>query len=478
MKRTIFLSVVLITSSILIWSCSDYVQTVQPRGDVIAEDALTNADQVGFLVAGLQQRMTQTYSQITTYAGLLSDELYYDTRLPGATFPQFDEIEKGLITLDNNSVSGIWGTNTFTNTTGGMGSLRFHADNLIDRLSKIQFPTSSASQKQSAAYQAYMHAGAIRYFYAAYFGLEARRPGGILSKGEVAGPFVPETAMIDSALNMLNLALQNASTDLQRRTINTLIAKTNLLNRRYDAARTAAQNGLRRGDAAWNVLYSTATVPNAWYGDAGRGRVQMAPDGRFIDYVRADSLEGRIIPGTISSLGFTVNGYAQSPEDPDQATLAASRRLILVGASAGNPYNLGGLRYVFQLRYPNQNTPHPITNWQENELILAETAVRAGNDAAALTSVNTVRTFYGLTARTTTNLDSVIIERDKTLFGMGVRLTDQRRFALENRSIARSASTYVADAQRNSAWHLTNDTWWVLPIPNTERAANPNLKTN
>jgi hypothetical protein len=461
--KTTFISLFLAAALILgLGSCSNYVQSIQPRQDVIADALLTTPDQLPFLLNGLQQRITNCYSQTTTLAGGLSDELYYSDRVPGATFPTFQEIDLGVILLDNNSVNNLWGS---------LGSLRFTADNLVERIGNMKFADGQAAQRTAALYQAYLYAGLIRHMYAAYYGLEPRRGGGVLSRGETPRPFIPSAAMTDSALAMLNLSLQNASTDLQRRTVNSLIAKVNLSERRYDAARAAAQNGLKRGDAALVAQYSAATVTNQWFNDAGRGRTQLVPDSRFAAYIAADSAEGRLLPGRNSGNSFFANGFDNTPDDPALGALAASRRLVLIG-----PLTTAGFTYYIQQRYPNQGNSVPITSWQENELILAETAIRiANNSDAALVNVNTVRSFYSLTARTVTTLDSVMIERDKTLFGTGTRLTDQRRFAIENRSLIRPAQTYVDAASRNSAWHLGASTWWYLPIGLPERSANPNL---
>lgn len=444
-------------------SSCNYVQSIQPRQDVINDDQLTNPDQLSFLVNGLQQRVTNCYSQTTTLAGGLSDELFYDPRVPGATFPQFEDADLGftILSTDNASANNLWAT---------LGSLRFTTDNLIERIGKMKFTDAQMAQRTSALYQAYLYAGLIRHMYAAYYGLEPRRTGGVLSRGETPGPFTPSAALTDSAIAMLNLALQNATTDLQRRTVNSLIAKVNLADGRYAAARTAALNGLRRGDAPLNAQYSAATITNQWFNDAGRGRAQLVPDSRFAAYVVADSAEGRILPGRNAGNNFFANGFDNTPDDPALGALASSRRIVLIGSLTAS-----GFTYWVQQRYPNQGSGVPITSWFENELILAETSARSGNNDAALTNVNTVRSFYGLSARTATNLDSVMIERDKTLFGTGSRLTDQRRFALENRQLIRPAQTYVVASARSSAWHLGATSWWCIPIGRPERAANPNL---
>jgi starch-binding outer membrane protein, SusD/RagB family len=444
-------------------SCTNYVQGVQPRQDVIQDQLLNSPSQIPFLVAGMQQRMTNFYSQLTTLAGTLSDEFQYDNRVPGATFPQFQEINDGQIPLDNNSSNNLW---------NALGTLRFTTDNFIDRVNALDFGADTALRRP-ALYQGYLYSGLARYFMAEYYGLEPRRGGGVISRGEVPGRFIPSAAMIDSALAMYNLALSNATTVLQTRTINTLIAKANLAEGRYAAAGAAAQNGLQRGDATLSALYSAATVSNQWFFDGGRGRTQVIPDLRFAAYVRADSLEGRLVPGRNAGNNFFANGFDNTPDDAAQAALNTQRRLNLLG-----PFTTGGIQYFVQMRYPNQGSSVPITSWQENSLIIAETAIRTGNESSALTAVNAVRAAINLPAQSTITLESVITERDKQLFGTGTRLTDQRRLSLENVAIPRpTGQTYILPAFQNSAWHLAAETWWYLPIGLPERSANPNLQT-
>lgn len=413
-------------------SCATYVQDVAPLIDVINDAQLNDETQVQFLSNGVQRQFSLSYSQMTSLVGGLSDEFIFDARVPNATFPTFLDIDLGLIQLDNNSANNQW---------AALGNMRFNADKFAERIEKINFSTPAA--KSAALYTANLYGGIARFWYAAYYGLEPNRGGGVID----GGPFIPSAAMYDSSLAKLRIALNNASTDLQRRTVNTIIAKVQLAAERYADARTSATNGLRRGDGSLNALYDLGTtISNQWFFDGGRNRAQFVPDPRFARYIAADSLEGRLFPARIVSGALVYTGA-----DADFNTSLSTRRMLLFG-----PVTNGGLTFHVQGRFPNQDSPMPFVTWQENELILAETALRVANSPdAALTNVNNVRTFHNLAARTVTNLDSVYIERDKQLFATGMRLIDQRRF---------------------NRWHITTTgAWRFLPIGQPERNVNKNL---
>lgn len=412
-------------------SCAEYAKGVAAPIDLITDAQLNDESQIQFQVNGIQRQFSLRYAQMTTLAGDLSDEFFFDTRVPNATFPQFSEIDAGIIALDNNSVNNQW---------AAIGTMRFNADALANRIPQIKFSTDGA--RAAALYTASLYGGIARFWYGAYYGFTPNQGGGVID----GSPFIPSQAMFDSALVKLNIALQNASTDLQRRTVNTIIAKVNLAAERYPAARTAALLGMRRGDASLDALYDDATINNQWFFDGGRNRSQIVPDPRFAQYIAADSLEGRIFPARIVSGALAYTGA-----DAEFTASLASRRLLLHG-----PVTNSGLTFWIQGRFPNLGSSVPFVTWQENELMLAETALRvANNPDAALTSVNNVRTFHNLTARTTTALDSVYIERDKQLFCMGMRVIDQRRF---------------------NRWHITTaNAWRFLPIGLPERNTNKNL---
>ncbi|MFA7228652.1 MAG: RagB/SusD family nutrient uptake outer membrane protein, partial [Melioribacteraceae bacterium] len=96
----------------------------------------------------------------------------------------------------------------------------------------------------------------------------------------------------------------------------------------------------------------------------------------------------------------------------------------------------------------------PIMTWQENNLMVAECALRGNGAGNALTLVNAVRASHSLDPLASIDLDGVMIERDKELFVQGTRLMDQHR---------------------TGAWHIAGNVWRYMPIPRNERNANPNL---
>ncbi len=413
-------------------SCAEYAQSIARPIDLITDDQLNNESQVQFLSNGVQRQFSLCYAQATSLSGALSDEFLFDTRVPNATFPTFDEVNSGIIQLDNNSVNGLWAL---------LGNMSFTADNFAERAEKITF--SSPAAKSAALYTANLYGGIVRFWYAAYFGLEPNRGGGVIA----GGPFIPSADMYAQAVQRLQTALANASTDLQRRTANSIIAKVELAAGRYPQARAAAQNGLRRGDAPLTALYDLGTtISNQWFFDGGRNRAQLYPDPRFAQYIAQDSLEGRLFPARAQGAAIIYTGT-----ESDFNTSLASRRLLLHG-----PITNMGLTFFIQGRFPNQDSPMPFITWQENELMLAETAVRANETASALTNINNVRTFHNLRPLTEATLDIVYVERDKQLFATGMRLIDQRRF---------------------NRWHITTpNTWRFLPIGFPERNTNKNLQ--
>ena len=379
MKKQL-ISLIILLSMLIAWSsCEDYATGVDPLIDRVEDERLNSEDQIGFVITGVKVQFGFTVDDLLQISDLLSDAMFFDANLPGASYPTYADIDVGEITFDNNSVDVPY---------NNVGELRFFADDLIRRVGEINF--TDESLKNEALYWGNLFGGIARYLYAAYFGLTQEQGGGIISIDE-PGPFIPSAEMYDLALVKYNAALSTAPDDYLKRVVNSLIARIHLFEGDYSNAATFAQNGMVEGDEPFQSLYNMENW-NQYYAQAGRGRWQCGANYRFNDYITAD---------------------------PNEANR------ILIEQVIGNDDTTV---YYGQSKYTEQGSPIAFVTWQENELMLAETELRTGNSTGALTRINNVRASHGIDALTAVDLDVLYQERDKELCFTGLRLIDQRRF--------------------------------------------------
>ncbi len=293
-----------------------------------------------------------------------------------------------------------------------LGELRLFADTLVTRASRISFTDTTLMNE--AFFTGNFYGGIARYYWAAYYGLEKNEGGGVIA----GGPFIPSNQMYDLAIERFREALKHVEAgSYQERLIQTWIAKCYLNQEKYPEAQEAALKGLVSGDAPFEASYSEE-VENNWWISAGAGRTQLVIDTAiYLPYLA---------------------------DDPNEAA-----RIPLAEIETYD----GGIAYR-QDKYPLAISPFPVATWQENELILAEVEIRSGA-GGALERINAVRASHDIgEIPDVVDLDDIYDERAKELFATGNRLIDQRRF---------------------DRWHLDDDAWRYLPIPEEERNANPNL---
>ena len=378
MKNKLFL--ILLFTLILIWSsCSDYATGVDPLIDKVEDELLTSEAQTEFVINGVKTRFASVQDELMLSAGLLSDELFFDPNLPGASWPQFNEFDRGDIRTDNASA-----TNYFLD----IGELRFFADDLVRRVNEINY--TDEELKNRALYEGNLYGGIARYMYATYWGLSQEQGGGVIDEG----PFIPSDQMYAQAIEKFQSALENTSDAYQQKLLNSLIARTYLFLDDFSNALTFAQNGLVEGDEPFQGLHNVE-ASNYWWIHAGRGRTQGGADYRFNNYIT---------------------------EDPNEAN-----RVIIEEVMGLD----GSTLYYRQAKYIEEGAPLTFISWQENELMLAELNLRNADATNALARVNAVRASHGIDALTTVDMRTLITERDKELCFTGARLPDQRRFANE-----------------------------------------------
>ena len=412
MKYIKIILTLLLVANVFFFSCEDWVQDLPAREDVIEDKVLVDTSDINFLVNGIRANFASTIERSIYFGDLLGDQLIYGKDIAkDATYSSFDEIEKGQILLNNNSVDGL---------ADNLGELWFLSDDLIQRINNRVEPMSN-QLRNFGLYNAYLYNGIACEIYAGFFGLDKNQGGGCLN----AGPFIPSPEMYDTALAKFDKALDYASSSAEERVVHSLMARCHLYKGEYDAAYDHAQNGMTEGDSPLSALYSNVADNYLWQQASSALRSQVIVDNRFAEYIEEDSAEAARI--NIEVL----------PEDLD----------VTEGADTAKTFYL-------QTKYYSSDAPIPYITWQENNLMLAELAALHGKSGDPVALVNAVRSSHGISDISNVDEDVIIEERDKELFLTGQRLIDQRRFDL---------------------WHLGPDTWHYLPIVERERNANPNL---
>lgn len=410
----ILLGVVLVGS---LSACDSFVENVDGPVDRVVSDSLDNQQAVAFLATGVEEGFNDAVDASAVLATLLSDVGQFDQCVGGATFPTFGDIDRAEITFDNNSVDGVY---------NAINEARFLSDDLLRRANEtITFSDDAdgAEARRLALYTGNLYGGITRTLLAQYFGLTEEQGGSPID----ASAFIPSSQLFADAITRLQAALDQASSDYERRVINSLIARAHLYNGNRAQAGAFAANGLMLSDAPFTADYAS-TSQNNYYTQAGQGRTQVSVSARFAD-----------------------------DDDP--------RTSVEVAPSAA-PCAGNGITYYRQAEYVNNDDPIPFISGEETALIRAEAALlEDDNEGAALGFVNSVRDLYDLDDLDNLDQDALVDERDKTLFGTGARLMDQRRFGIP--------FTYVVPGTEDVA--PTPGGWRFLPVTQSERNANPNL---
>ena len=474
---TVFSTIILLSTILLFTSCEDWVSEVEPLSDQVQDDALTSEEYLDFLLKGALGNMGRS----DEFSGLphiiwrvagFSDEFIHgevDFAPDHSNFVQD-------IPMDLNFVANDW---------DNYHQIRFHADDLLDRASTMTI--SNDALKQRVHWWGNVIGGLMRLYLADHWGLsqDGQNPGAVITtiqqndNGE-AGSFQTSQEIREIARAMLTEALSYDPGDTYEgvngnadKIIHSLIARSYLFDGNHNSAKTHAEQGLQQGDDPFQLIHSAAFQNYMWY-DAGRRNVLFSANTRFADYVVADRLEGEIIsnleeenPDSKSLRGPEGDGLGHKSQEDVRDNLDNPNERIPLWELEGDA-NLAYCQDVYDGRADNLN----IIDWREMELILAEVAINSGDNSTALTHMNNVRSYHGLSELTldqltgftpsetsgagthTGALGLLIEERDKTLWMKGVRIVDQKRFDL---------------------WHLGSNTWSYIPIPESEILNNPNV---
>lgn len=456
MKKFFLLSLSLLLL-VALPGCDSFVENADDPITSASDEALNDPVQLPFATTGVFVEFAETHDQLTLAADLLSDQFRFGTN-GDATFPTFRDLDNAVPQLDNNTVDGAF---------GALGQYRFLADRLIERADVIAesggFDGAPMSETE-VRFNANLHGAIARYFYAAYFGLNPREGGGVIE----SGPFIPEADMYDeartkfeTALNFVNFEASGAvptygaDAAARERLINSFIARIEFNQGNYAEAVSFAANGLQQGDAPLLTLHNDQST-NEWWSQGGRGRVQVvATDG---------NTNANVVDPVVDVRSF----IEIANENPQELA-----RIPLTGVTSDAGFvaidSESAVEFA-QDKYPERSSGIPVLKWQENYLMLAEAAARGedisgaaanGFPGTALELVNAVRGSHGIDPLGAVDVETILAERDKEMFGEGMRLIDQRRAP-------------------EIPWHLpetlgARQTWQYLPITQQERNDNPNF---
>lgn len=410
--KRILLLLIFVPFLALLTSCNEWVTNVDPLINSVSDNVLNSPDQVPFVTKGVKQALSDATDLTFTVADLLSDEFIFNFDIPSATFIQFQDIDRGDIVLDNFDVRDV---------NQLLGRLRFYADDLIRRVNTLS-GIDPAAEKE-ARFVGNFYGGIARFWVASFLGFDKQTGGVSIDNSTI----MTNNQAYDQAIEKMKAALPYA-TDYQKRVVNTFIARCYLYKGDYTNAATYATNGMMTGDTPFQALYTNQNA-NYYNIEVGSQRDQLALDPRFKAYVVANPTEaGRV------ALGKSV------------------------GAS--------GTTYYRQQKYLTNGAPINLATWQENDLMRAELILRGAMAGDALGLVNGVRASHNVSAAVSVvlinsaapndpNITSIYTERDKELFTTGTRMPDQHRF---------------------NEWHLAAGKWRYLPLDQSERDYNPNLK--
>jgi len=128
-------------------------------------------------------------------------------------------------------------------------------------------------------------------------------------------------------------------------------------------------------------------------------------------------------------------------------------------------------------KYPSVNGSDNLTLFriEEMHLIYAETQLRAGNSASALSYLNNIPAIRGASLYTSATLDNILNERRKEFFGEGLRFYDLAR---TGQSMPEVDCGIQLNCLLTGSPPEFGSYRYSYPISKSERDANPNVQQN
>jgi hypothetical protein len=484
--KNIFLA---IGSLLLVSSCSDALDIVQP-GEIYRADAFkTVTDLRNYLNGDIYSRVNNT--EEIGFTTVFTDEVGIGPSNGG----QDKELHRFQLNANSDEPAGLWSTHyTVINRVNRL--LEF-AD-LVVTTTTADIAAKNAVLAEARALRAYSYIQLV-----SFFSVDPSNPnalGVILSTTPDRYDLFKDRPRVSNQLiyNLIESDFQFAETNLAA----TATVYTRVTQKFIAAAR--ARMYLYRKDYVKAKQYatlatgalSTANTYNSMWGDAAQGECIFAaarPSGGTWSniastwYFNITSATG----GAFLDMGRNLfNLYSQFPNDV--------RFAIWIDATAQvNPNYASDINYVANdvlpiNKYPGKSA-QPLRNdlkiFRNSEmvLILAECEVASSNLTAAATLVRSIRTARAFAApapalpvyaTAQAAWADILLERRKELAFEGHRYLDIKRLAAlaGNQGITRDNTD---DDIPNQPLTLSlSDYRWTLPIPQQEIAGNVNIQQN
>jgi hypothetical protein len=277
----------------------------------------------------------------------------------------------------------------------------------------------------------------------------------IVDGREEYGSPITTAAAYDKALTLVNqgIALVTGTSANDQRVRNALLVLKGrvLLNQNKPAEAATVVAGVPTS-FAYNIAHSQTTQINTFW--------------NFNNNARRYSVS--------ANEGTNGLNYATANDPRVPVCLGGTTACNAIGVTLNRRDDLSSPLYA-QMLWPARESPVAIVKGVEARMIEAEAQLRAGNSAAALTTLNTARaTVTGLTPLTdpTTpeaRVDQLFRERAFWMFGTGHRVGDLRRLI---RQYNRAQNTVFPTGQWHKGGNYGIDV--TVPVPQAEQN-NPNL---
>ena len=479
--------------------CSDKDLAVQPRQSISSEAALTSVSSVDAAVIGV-------------YSTLKSRVLY------GRDFVAYGDVmaDNAVATNKSGRLVGEGRNNSgahFVNWGTAYSAIN-DCNLVLDAIPKIS--AASATQRERwegemRFIRALLYHDLMRaYAYSPTFIVTASNRGGVVLRStavdnkDTAAAFKPARASIQQCYEFIINDLTIASTRLAtsaragaphfatRAAAQALLARVQLYNGNWTAARDAATNALTGGvgtltTAANHVAgWRASTNPESIF----EVRFAIAAESLGVNEALQTSYTsmgaigapftnggwGDCVPNLLALNALGITGVPASLSISNAVALPTLTRsadvrnqLFEWGGQRTNPRFIECTKFFGKSGFLNTDNV-PVIRHAEVLLIRAEAHFRTGNEASALNDINTLRTNRGLAPVTLTGnaiLEEILNQRLAELAMEGHRFHDLKRLGRD----------VVKDPSVGFVLSIT-DFRVLAQIPNQELIGNPNMQQN